>query len=138
VFARQLDSDLRLLALGAIAGAVAGALAWSYARSRRSGAGIAVGLAVGGILAMVLAAAVGPLAAHTNRLEGQVTEAFAARGFTDFRTVTEPDRSNFLNNVRFGNRARPVLLGMPVLACAALAGFTALGERGARRRAPAS
>lgn len=115
VFRVQLTADLRLLLLGLVTGVMTGLLAWLLGRARATG--VVVGLAVGGVLAMLLAAQVGRLAAHPDRLESQVAQAFRDRHYVDFAQVAEPGRGNFLDNVRFTNRARTVALGLPLAAC---------------------
>ena len=133
-FKQQLSADLRLLFLGLATGAVAGAVAWWVARAH--GLGVAVGLAVGGGLAMLLAAQVGPLAAHAQRHEAMVAASFQAAGFRPLADIEEPSRSNFLANTQFRNRAPAVALGMPVAACGIFALLTSRRERSAERPPP--
>lgn len=133
-FEAQYVADVRLLLLGLAAGVLAGIAAWVLAR--RHGLGVLAGLAVGGALAMVLAAKVGALAAHPATLEAQVTSAFAARGYNDFRSLDPDTRALFLGQVRFGLRATPVVLALPLAAAASFGVLTWLRDRCSRPAAP--
>lgn len=136
VFQVQLTTDVRLLLLGLAAGFAVGVTAWLLTRAH--GVGVAVGLVVGGTLAMLAAAAVGPLAAHPDRLEAQVTRSFVARGYKPIADIGEPDRTNFLINVRFTNRARSVDLGLPLAACGVFALLTWRRDRSSADEGPPS
>jgi len=132
LFDAAMTADVRLLLLGLALGVVAGALGWVF--GRRRAVGVAAGIAVGGVLAMLLAAQVGRLAAHPDRLRAQVTRQFADHGY-DFAKVDPRDQKVFLDQVRFENRAYPVAAGLPVAGCAVLALLLLTTEPEPRRAA---